>query len=111
MAATVTPHHLALNRNSIFLGGIRPHHYCLPILKREKHRKALLEVVTSKNNKKFFLGTDTAPHLSTDKESSCGCAGIFNAPYCLPIITQIFDNANALSSLEKICQPEWSKSL
>ena len=101
LAATVTPHHLALNRNSIFLGGIRPHHYCLPILKREKHRKALLEVVTSKNNKKFFLGTDTAPHLSTDKESSCGCAGIFNAPYCLPIITQIFDNASALSSLER----------
>ena len=101
LVASVTPHHLALNRNSIFLGGIRPHYYCLPILKREKHRQALLEVVTSDDNKKFFLGTDTAPHLSTDKESSCGCAGIFNAPYCLPTITQIFDNADALSNLEK----------
>ena len=101
LAATVTPHHLVLNRNSIFLGGIRPHYYCLPILKREKHRKALLKVVTSNNNKKFFLGTDTAPHLITDKENSCGCAGIFNAPYCLPTITQIFDTANALSNLEK----------
>ena len=101
LVASVTPHHLALNRNSIFLGGIRPHYYCLPILKREKHRKALLEVVTSNNNKKFFLGTDTAPHLISDKENSCGCAGIFNAPYCLTTITQIFDNSNALPNLEK----------
>ncbi len=101
LAASITPHHLALNRNAIFRGGIRPHNYCLPILKREKHRQALLEVATSENNKKFFLGTDTAPHLTIDKESSCGCAGIFNAPYCLPIITQIFDNLNALSNLEK----------
>jgi dihydroorotase len=101
LVASVTPHHLALNRNAIFLGGIRPHYYCLPILKREKHRQALLKVVTANNNKKFFLGTDTAPHLITDKESSCGCAGIFNAPYCLPIITQIFDNLNALKNLEK----------
>ena len=100
LAASVTPHHLALNRNSIFSGGIRPHYYCLPILKREKHRKALLEVVTDNNNQKFFLGTDTAPHLINDKESSCGCAGIFNAPYCLPIIAQIFDNCNALANLE-----------
>ena len=101
LAASVTPHHLALNRNSIFLGGIRPHLYCLPILKREKHRQALLDAVTSDNNEKFFLGTDTAPHFINDKENSCGCAGIFNATYCLPIITQIFDNLNALSNLEK----------
>ena len=101
LVASVTPHHLALNRNAIFLGGIRPHYYCLPILKREKHRQALLKVVTANNNKKFFLGTDTAPHLITDKESSCGCAGIFNAPYCLQIITQIFDTLNALKNLEK----------
>ena len=79
------PHHLALNRNAIFVGGIRPHNYCLPILKREIHRKALLKAATS-GNPKFFLGTDTAPHLTSDKESACGCAGVFNSTYCVSIL-------------------------
>ena len=100
LVASITPHHLALNRNSIFVGGIRPHNYCLPILKREKHRKALIEVATS-GNQKFFLGTDTAPHLVSDKENCCGCAGIFNATYCMSTLTQIFDNKNKLHNLEK----------
>ena len=99
LVATITPHHLALNRNAIFVGGIRPHNYCLPILKREIHRKALLKAVTG-DNTKFFLGTDTAPHLTTDKESACGCAGVFNSTYCLPILAQLFDNENALPQLE-----------
>ena len=99
LVATITPHHLALNRNAIFVGGIRPHNYCLPILKREIHRKALLKAATS-GNPKFFLGTDTAPHLKSDKESACGCAGVFNATYCVSILTQLFDNENALSQLE-----------
>ncbi|MDB9915765.1 dihydroorotase [Alphaproteobacteria bacterium] len=100
LAASITPHHLALNRNAIFVGGIKPHNYCLPILKREVHRKALLKVVTS-GQSKFFLGTDTAPHLSKDKENACGCAGIFNSTYCLSILAQIFDNENAINNLEK----------
>lgn len=99
LAASITPHHLALNRNAIFVGGIRPHNYCLPILKRENHRKSLLEVAIS-GNPKFFLGTDTAPHFTTDKESDCGCAGVFNATYCLPILAQIFDNQNSIETLE-----------
>ncbi len=100
LVATITPHHLALNRNAIFVGGIRPHNYCLPILKRETHRKALIEVATN-GDKKFFLGTDTAPHLISDKENCCGCAGIFNATYCLSILAQIFDNEKKLYNLEK----------
>ena len=100
LVASITPHHLALNRNSIFDGGIRPHNYCLPILKRETHRKYLINAAIS-GNPKYFLGTDTAPHLKTDKESDCGCAGIFNATYCLSILAQIFDNENALTNLEK----------
>ena len=100
LVASITPHHLALNRNAIFVGGIRPHNYCLPILKREKHRKALIEVATG-GNSKFFLGTDTAPHFTSDKENCCGCAGIFNATYCIAILAQIFDNENRLSNLEK----------
>ena len=99
LVATITPHHLALNRNALFVGGIRPHNYCLPILKREIHRKALLKAATSKKTK-FFLGTDTAPHLTSDKESACGCAGVFNASYCIPILAQLFDNENALPQLE-----------
>ena len=99
LAASITPHHLALNRNSMFAGGIRPHNYCLPILKREKHRKALVKAATSgKSN--FFLGTDTAPHLRGDKESSCGCAGIFNTTYSLSIIAEIFDKEKSLDKLE-----------
>ena len=99
LVASITPHHLTLNRNAIFFGGIRPHNYCLPILKREKHRQYLLKAATS-GNTKFFLGTDTAPHLTSDKESECGCAGIFNSTYCLPILAQLFDNQNALPKLE-----------
>jgi dihydroorotase len=99
LAATITPHHLVLSRNDIFVGGIKPHNYCLPILKRETHRKALNKVALS-GNPKFFLGTDTAPHLIKDKESECGCAGIFNSTYCLSTIVQLFDNENCLSNLE-----------
>ncbi len=100
LAASITPHHLALNRNSIFVGGIRPHNYCLPILKRETHREALVDAAIS-GSAKFFLGTDTAPHLKKDKESECGCAGVFNSTYCLSILAQIFDNENSLNKLEK----------
>jgi dihydroorotase len=99
LVATITPHHLALNRNALFVGGIRPHNYCLPILKREVHRKALLKAATS-GNAKYFLGTDTAPHLTSDKESPCGCAGVFNSTYCVSILAQLFDNENALPQLE-----------
>ena len=99
LVASITPHHLALNRNAIFVGGIRPHNYCLPILKREIHRIALLKAAVG-GNPKFFLGTDTAPHLTKDKESACGCAGVFNATYCLPILAQIFDDQKSINSLE-----------
>ncbi len=108
LAASITPHHLALNRNALFVGGIRPHNYCLPILKRESHRKALLEAAVS-GNQKFFLGTDTAPHLTKDKESSCGCAGVFNATYCLAILAQLFDNEKALHNLEKFVSRNGAK--
>jgi len=100
LAASITPHHLALNRNAIFVGGIRPHNYCLPILKREIHRNSLVDVAIT-GNSKFFLGTDTAPHTTHDKENECGCAGIFNATYCLPILAQIFDDNNSIKNLEK----------
>ena len=108
LVASITPHHLALNRNAIFVGGIKPHNYCLPILKREEHRKALLKVATN-GNSKFFLGTDTAPHFISDKESACGCAGIFNATYCIPILAQIFDNENALPQLENFISKNGAK--
>ena len=100
LAATITPHHLALNRNALFVNGIRPHNYCLPILKREIHRQHLIKVAVS-GDSKFFLGTDTAPHFANEKESDCGCAGVFNSTYCLPILTQIFDNQKSLHNLEK----------
>lgn len=99
LAASITPHHLSLNRNAIFVGGIKPHNYCLPILKREEHREALLKVAIS-GNSKFFLGTDTAPHLTHNKESACGCAGIFNSSYCMSILAQLFDNQNSITKLE-----------
>ena len=99
LVASITPHHLALNRNALFVGGINPHNYCLPILKREIHREALIKVAIS-GSPKFFLGTDTAPHLAKDKESDCGCAGVFNATYCLPILAQIFDDRNSINYLE-----------
>ena len=108
LVATITPHHLALNRNSIFFGGIRPHNYCLPILKREVHRKALVKAATS-GNTKFFLGTDTAPHFTSDKESECGCAGVFNSTYCIPILAQLFDNENALPRLENFISKHGAK--
>ena len=99
LAASITPHHLTLNRNALFVGGLRPHNYCLPILKREIHRTSLVEAATSENEK-FFLGTDTAPHLIHDKETDCGCAGIFNSTYCLSILTQLFDNEKSINKLE-----------
>jgi dihydroorotase len=100
LGASITPHHLALNRNALFVGGIKPHNYCLPILKRENHREALIKAATS-GNCKFFLGTDTAPHLTKDKESDCGCAGIFNATYCIQILAEIFNQNKNLKNLEK----------
>tara|TARA_B100001057_G_scaffold413099_1_gene429570 strand:+ start:1570 stop:2610 length:1041 start_codon:yes stop_codon:yes gene_type:complete len=108
LAATITPHHLALNRNAMFVGGLRPHNYCLPILKREVHRKALLKAATSANTK-YFLGTDTAPHLTSDKESACGCAGVFNSTYCISILAQLFDNENALHHLERFTSKNGAK--
>ena len=99
LVASITPHHLALNRNALFSGGINPHLYCLPILKRDIHRKSLVQAATS-GNKKFFLGTDTAPHALKYKENSCGCAGIFKATDALNIVTQIFDENQALENLE-----------
>ncbi len=102
VAATITPHHLLLNRNAMFVGGIQPHHYCLPVLKREKHRKALIYAATS-GNPKFFLGTDSAPHSKTNKEAHCGCAGIFSAPIALELYATAFESANALNKLEGFC--------
>jgi len=99
IGATITAHHLVINRTDIFRGGIRPHLYCLPIAKREFHRLALREAAIS-GESPFFLGTDTAPHANTAKETSCGCAGIFNAPTALGIYTQVFDEEGALDKLE-----------
>ena len=99
IGATITPHHLRYNRNAIFDGGIRPHFYCLPIAKREKHRLALRKVATS-GSPKFFLGTDTAPHAVGAKESACGCAGVFNAPYALESYALTFEEQEALDKLE-----------
>ena len=100
LAGTITPHHLALNRNNMFVGGLRPHFYCLPILKRNVDQKALIQAATSGNNK-FFLGTDTAPHLKNQKESACGCAGVFNATNCMSILAEIFDKSKSINMLEK----------
>ncbi|MGB2924544.1 MAG: dihydroorotase [Limnothrix sp.] len=99
VAATITPQHLLLNRNSIFQGGIRPHFYCLPILKRETHRQALIEAATS-GNPKFFLGTDSAPHARDRKETSCGCAGCYSALHALELYAEAFESADALDKLE-----------
>ena len=99
IAATITPHHLAFNRNAIFQGGIRPHYYCLPVAKREEHRLALRKAATS-GSPKYFLGTDSAPHLVGDKESPCGCAGLFNAPYALESYAWTFEEEGALDRLE-----------
>ncbi|MGD9616566.1 MAG: dihydroorotase [Alphaproteobacteria bacterium] len=99
IAATITAHHLVLNRNAIFAGGIRPHLYCLPIAKREKHRRALRRAATS-GNPAFFLGTDSAPHAIPTKETTCGCAGIFSAPTALEIYAEVFDEDGALDRFE-----------
>ncbi len=99
LAATITPHHLMINRNAMFLGGIRPHYYCLPVAKRETHRLALVKAATS-GEAMFFLGTDTAPHSRSSKQSDCGCAGIFTAVNALQLYAQVFDEAHALDHLE-----------
>ena len=99
VAATITPQHLLFNRNDIFKGGIRPHYYCLPILKREKHREALVQAAIS-GNSKFFLGTDSAPHSQSAKESSCGCAGMYSAHAAIELYAEAFDDNNAMDKLE-----------
>ena len=99
IAATVTPQHLIINRNAIFAGGLRPHAYCLPVAKREKHRLAVRKAATS-SSPKFFLGTDSAPHAREAKESACGCAGIFNAPFALESYATVFEEEGALDKLE-----------
>ena len=99
VAATITAHHLLLNRNAMFAGGIRPHHYCLPVLKREHHRQALVAAATS-GSPKFFLGTDSAPHSQSTKEAACGCAGCYTAHAAIELYAEAFDAANALDKLE-----------
>jgi dihydroorotase len=99
LAATVTPHHLHINRNALFAGGLRPHAFCLPVAKRERHRLAVRQAATS-GSSKFFLGTDSAPHATSAKESACGCAGIFNAPYALESYAAVFEVEGALGRFE-----------
>jgi dihydroorotase len=99
VAATITPQHLQINRNAMLVGGIRPHAYCLPVAKREKHRLALRKAAVS-GSAKYFLGTDSAPHAVSAKESACGCAGIFNAPFALESYTMVFDEEDALDRLK-----------
>jgi len=99
IAATITAHHLLMNRNALFMGGVRPHHYCLPVLKREPHREALVEAATS-GNPKFFLGTDSAPHARRAKESACGCAGMYTAHAALELYASAFEEAGALDRLD-----------
>ena len=100
IAATITPHHLMINRNALLAGGIRPHMYCLPVAKRERHRLALRQAATG-GEAAFFLGTDSAPHPVSAKETDCGCAGIFNAPNAIELYAQVFDEEGALDQLEK----------
>ncbi|HSI27813.1 MAG: dihydroorotase [Methylophilus sp.] len=99
LAATITAHHLLMNRNAMFTGGIRPHHYCLPVLKRETHRKALVKAAVS-GSAKFFLGTDSAPHPRSAKEASCGCAGMYTAHAAIELYAEAFEAAGALDKLE-----------
>ena len=99
IVATITAHHLLYNRNDMLAGGIRPHYYCLPILKRQSHQQALLEAATS-GNKKFFLGTDSAPHTQSNKESACGCAGAYTAHAAIELYAEAFESMNALDKLE-----------
>lgn len=100
LAATITPQHLLLNRNHLLVGGVRPHHYCLPILKRETHRLALLQAATGPHADKFFLGTDSAPHAQSAKENACGCAGVFSAITAIELYAEAFEQAGALDKLE-----------
>ena len=99
IAATITPHHLMINRNAMFRGGLRPHAYCLPVAKREVHRLALRKAATS-GNPRFFLGTDSAPHAASAKELACGCAGIYNAPVAIAAYATVFEQEGALPKLE-----------
>ena len=99
LAATITTHHLVINRNHLLVGGIRPHYYCLPVAKRETHRRALVDAATS-GDPRFFLGTDSAPHADDAKESACGCAGCFTAPNTLSILAHVFEDAGKLDQLE-----------
>jgi dihydroorotase len=99
IAATITVHHMLLNRNALFQSGIRPHHYCLPVLKRETHRRKLVLAATS-GNPKFFLGTDSAPHSRSTKENACGCAGIYTAHAAIELYAEVFEQAGALDKLE-----------
>ncbi len=101
MGATITPQHLLYDRNAMLVGGIRPHLYCLPILKRARHKLALRAAVTSPNNTQFFLGTDTAPHLRHLKENACGCAGVFSAPVAIQAYLKVFAEENALDQFER----------
>jgi dihydroorotase len=99
LGATITPHHLLYNRNALLAGGIRPHYYCLPVLKRERHRRALVEAATG-GHPRFFLGTDSAPHPQREKESACGCAGAYSAHAALELYAEVFEEAAALERLE-----------
>lgn len=99
VGATITPHHLLFNRNAMLVGGIRPHYYCLPVLKRQRHQQALIEAATS-GNPKFFLGTDSAPHTQSAKESACGCAGIYSAHAAIEFYAMAFEAAGKLDKLE-----------
>jgi len=100
LAATITTHHLVINRNHILAGGIKPHYYCLPVAKRESHRQALRAAATS-GNPRFFLGTDSAPHTDANKESACGCAGCFTATNTMSILAHVFEDESALDQLEQ----------
>lgn len=102
LGATITPQHLMFNRNHMLVGGIRPHLFCLPILKRNEHQQALRKAIASGSDR-FFLGTDSAPHTQSSKESSCGCAGCFNAPLAIPAYATVFDEMDALQHLEAFC--------
>ncbi|WP_170338865.1 dihydroorotase [Ruegeria arenilitoris] len=99
LGATITAHHLIINRNHILVGGIKPHYYCLPVAKREDHRKALVDAATS-GDERFFLGTDSAPHTDANKEMACGCAGCFTATNTMSLVAEVFDRAGALDKLE-----------
>ena len=100
VAASVTPQHLLLNRNDLLVGGVRPHHFCLPVLKRESHRQALVAAVTGEKSHKFFLGTDSAPHAQSAKENACGCAGMFSSMTAIELYAEVFEAAGALDKLQ-----------